>query len=71
MFDNTVLRRIFDPREMKQEITKENHNELHNEWAYSITAMKTRMIWERRVARMGKMTNAFKWLSENIDGRIT
>jgi hypothetical protein len=59
VFENRVLRRIFRPK--RDEVTggwRKLHNEELQNWYYSPSIIRMiksrRMIWARRVARMGR-----------------
>jgi hypothetical protein len=73
VFDNGVLRRIFEPK--RDEVTgewRELHNEeLHNLYSYPniIWLIKSRrMRWAGHVARMGEERKVWRVLVENPDG---
>jgi hypothetical protein len=70
VFENRVLRRIFEPKmgEMVEGWRKLYNEELHNKYSSSniIRIIKLRrMRWTRHVARMGDKRNAYRILVEN------
>jgi hypothetical protein len=72
VFENRVLRRIFEPR--RDEVTgdwrKLHNEELHNLYSLPNIMIKSRrMRWAGHVARMGETRNAYKILVGNPEGK--
>jgi hypothetical protein len=74
VFENRVLRRIFEPKrdEMAGGMRKLHSEELHNLYYSSsmIKMIKSRRIrWSGRVARMGEKNNAYRILVGKPEGK--
>jgi hypothetical protein len=74
MFENRVLRRIFEPKrhEVTGEWRKLHNKELHDLCSSpNISKIKKarRMRWEGHVARMGEMRSAYRLLVGKPEGR--
>jgi hypothetical protein len=74
VFENRVLRRIFDPK--RDEVTagwrKLHNEELHNLYSSPSTIRMTkirRIRWEGHVARMGEKRNAYRILVGKPEGK--
>jgi hypothetical protein len=73
VFENRVLRRTFGPK--KQEVTRDwrrLHNKEFNDLYSSpniISAIKSRLRWAGRVARMGESRGAYRVLGRNMTER--
>ena len=74
MFENRVLRKIFEPR--RDEVTGEwrkRHNEELNDLYCSPNILRVikskRMRWEGHVARVGERMGAYKVLVGKIEGK--
>jgi hypothetical protein len=75
VFENRVLRRIFDPK--RDEVTGE-WRKLHNEELHNLyfspniirMIMSGRMSWAGHVARMGDKRNAYRILVGKPEGRM-
>ena len=75
MFENEVLKRIFGPK--RDEVSGE-FRRLQNEKHYAlysspniIRVIKSRLRWEKHVARMGNHTGIYRVLVEKPKGRIS
>jgi hypothetical protein len=74
VFENRVLRRIFEPRrdEVTGEWRKLHNEELHNLYSSPniIRLIKSRrMRWAGHVVRMGEMRNAYRILVGKSEGK--
>jgi hypothetical protein len=73
VFENTVLRRIFEPN--REEVTRE-WRRLHNEELYDLYSLNViqviksrRMRWTGHVARVGERIRAYRILAGRPEGR--
>jgi hypothetical protein len=71
VFENRVLRIIFNRYEVMRGWRKLRNEELHNLYSSSniIRMIKSRMRWVEHVLHMGEMRNAHKILVEKPEGR--
>jgi hypothetical protein len=74
VFENRVLRRIFEPRryEVTRDWRKLHNEELHNLYSLPIIIImikSRRMRWSGNVARMGEKSNAYRILLEKPEGK--
>jgi hypothetical protein len=75
VFENRVLRRIFEPKrdEVTGECRKLHNEELHNLYSSPniIRQIKSRLMrWAGHVARMGKERKVYKVLMGKSEGKI-